>query len=305
MAGPQHGTSDSPSKDGSSKDGAKRAARKAADAAERTAGHPWFERGARAGYAANGILHGVLGTLVFQLALGEKASADQTGALEEISRQPFGAVLLWACFAGCLLLGMWHLASAVFDKGGLRAAKRRKPASKSALRQWKPIARNLVLGVTFLAVSGLFARFAAGGSSSSSKDTRRFSADLMSTPGGSVLLLLLGATILGVGAFFAYKGIVRKFRDDVAMPSNPQARRAVQVLGVAGYIAKGAALGLLGLLFIVATLQHDPQESTGLDGALKSLRDQPYGTALLAAIGAGLLCYGGYLALRSRYARMD
>ena len=286
-------------------DAASEAGGKAADAVERSTGNPWFERGARAGYVANGILHGVLGVLVFQLALGERESADQTGALEKISQQPFGAVLLWAGFAGCLLLGLWHLVSAVFDKGGLRTLKRNKPNTKPGLRKWKPILRNLGLGVTFLAVGGLFAVFALGSSPDSSENTSKLSANLMSTPGGSALLLLLGAIILGVGLFFAYRGILHKFEDELALPSGPGARRAVRVLGMVGYIAKGLALGFLGLLFIVTTIQHDPEESTGLDGALKSLRDHQYGVPLLAVIGVGLFCYGGYLVLRSRYDKMD
>ena len=227
MVGPQHGASGEQSKDGAKRtarkamNAASEAGEKAADAVGRSTGNPWFERGARAGYVANGILHGVLGVLVFRLALGERESADQTGALEKISQQPFGAVLLWACFAGCLLLGLWHLVSAVFDKGGLRDPKRQKPTSKSGLKRWKPIAKNLGLGVTFLAVGGLFALFAVGSSPDSSENTSRLSASLMSSPGGSFLLLLLGAVILGVGGFFAYRGILRKFEDDLALPSGP------------------------------------------------------------------------------------
>jgi hypothetical protein len=311
MVGPQHSASGEPSKDDAKRtarkalDAASEAGGKTADAVERSTGNPWFERGARAGYVANGILHGVLGVLAFRLAMGERESADQTGALEKISEQPFGAMLLWASFAACLLLGLWHLVSAVFDKGGLRTLKRNKPTSKSGLRRWKPILRNLGLGITFLAVSGLFALFALGSNPDSSENTSELSARLMSTPGGSFLLLLLGAIILGVGLFFAYRGILHKFEDELALPSSPRPRRAVRILGMVGYIAKGVALGLLGLLFIVATLQHDPEESTGLDGALKSLRDHQYGAPLLATIGVGLLCYGAYLVLRSRYDKMD
>jgi len=311
MVGPQHGTSGEPSRDSAKRTArralgaASEAGGKAADAVERSTGNPWFERGARAGYVANGILHGVLGVLVFRLALGERESADQTGALEKISQQPFGAVLLWACAGGCVLLGLWYLVSAVFDKGGLRTLKRNKPTSKSGLQRWKPVLRNVGLGVTFLAVGGLFVLFAVGSSPDSSENTSRLSARLMSTPGGSFLLMLLGAAILGAGLFFAYRGILHKFEDSLNLPSGPGARRAVRILGMVGYIAKGVALGLLGLLFIVATLQHDPEESTGLDGALKSLRDHQYGAPLLAVIGAGLFCYGGYLVLRSRYDKME
>lgn len=75
-------------------------------------------------------------------------------------------------------------------------------------------------------------------------------------------------------------------------------------LGAAGYAAEGVALGVLGVLFVVATIQHDPEEATGLDGALKSLREQPFGTWILGAVALGLICYGVFMVVRSRYQRM-
>jgi hypothetical protein len=88
------------------------------------------------------------------------------------------------------------------------------------------------------------------------------------------------------------------------MPSNPKARSAVTVLGVTGYVAKGIVLFLTGLLIAIATLRAHPEESTGLDGGLKALRDQPFGVYVLAAVGAGLICYGVYMVVRARLAKM-
>ncbi len=79
---------------------------------------------------------------------------------------------------------------------------------------------------------------------------------------------------------------------------------AVTVLGVVGYVAKGIALFLVGLLFIVTTLQARPEESTGLDGALRAVREQPYGVYLLTLVGAGLICYGFYQIAKSKFVRM-
>jgi hypothetical protein len=88
------------------------------------------------------------------------------------------------------------------------------------------------------------------------------------------------------------------------MPASPAARNAVSVLGVAGYVAKGTVLLLTGLLIAIATLEAHPEESTGLDGALRALRDQPFGLYVLAAVGAGLICYGVYMVVRARLAKM-
>jgi hypothetical protein len=71
-----------------------------------------------------------------------------------------------------------------------------------------------------------------------------------------------------------------------------------------GYVAKGFALLLVGMLIVVATVQAHPEESTGLDGGLKALRDQPFGLYLLAAVGIGLIAYGVFQVARAKLARM-
>ncbi len=88
------------------------------------------------------------------------------------------------------------------------------------------------------------------------------------------------------------------------MPSNEHARPRCSVTGIAGYAAKGCCAAADGLLVVLATVKADPDESTGLDGGLKALRDQPLGMYMLAAVGAGLICYGVFMAVRARLARM-
>ena len=55
---------------------------------------------------------------------------------------------------------------------------------------------------------------------------------------------------------------------------------------------------------VVAALTHDPEKASGLDGALKSLADLPFGTFILWLVGAGLIIYGVYCFARARYARV-
>jgi hypothetical protein len=78
----------------------------------------------------------------------------------------------------------------------------------------------------------------------------------------------------------------------------------VKVLGTAGYAAKGVALFLAGLLITISTVAARPEESTGLDGGLKALREQPFGLFLLAAVGLGLICYGIFMVMRSKLAKI-
>lgn len=88
---------------------------------------------------------------------------------------------------------------------------------------------------------------------------------------------------------------------DLQDPGN--ARTAVEWLGIIGYAAKGVVLAVVGVLVIVAAVTADPSKSSGLDGGLKTLGAQPYGGFLLAAIAAGLICYGVYSMARARYGK--
>lgn len=249
----------------------------------------WFERAARFGWAANGLLHLVLGVLALHVAFSGDGEADQGGALDTLSSQPLGAALLWICFPASLLLGLWSLSQAVFTRGrglGYRA-------------------RESGIGVVFLAIAAAFGLYAFGGSMDSSQEASSASAALMSHPAGNVLLVLVGLAFIGTGGFFVFKGLFRRFRKDLATPSRRQVRRILRTVGAIGYTAKGLALAALGLLLVVATAQQDPEDASGLDGALKAVRDQALGIPALALIGAGLSAYGVYLFFRARYDTMD
>jgi hypothetical protein len=76
------------------------------------------------------------------------------------------------------------------------------------------------------------------------------------------------------------------------------------VAGRIGYIGKGIALVAVGVVFVVAAVQQQVGKATGLDGALKSLRDLPAGTVILVGVALGLAAYGVYSFARARYARV-
>jgi hypothetical protein len=273
----------------------KRELRQAADAAEDVTNSHALEVLARAGFAASGLLHFLVGAIAIRLAMGGNGSADVSGAVAELSGQPAGPLLLWSSFAACAALVLWQVGDAIFDFNYL-------PTKDKALKKGKAAAQALVF--TMLALT--LASFAMG--TGSDEDNSRSASDLtisvMQAPGGVALLVLIGAGIAIAGVVYAVRGIRKSFEKHLRLPSSPTARTAVSALGVTGYVAKGAVLLLTGLLIAIATLQAHPEDSTGLDGGLKALRDQPFGIYLLAAVGAGLICYGLYMMVRARLARM-
>jgi hypothetical protein len=51
-------------------------------------------------------------------------------------------------------------------------------------------------------------------------------------------------------------------------------------------------------------VRYEPQKARGLDGALKTLRDQPYGPYLLGAVALGLVAFGLYGLAEAKYRRV-
>lgn len=272
---------------------AKRQADNAKDTAEDVSDSKAFEIAARAGYIAAGLLHLLIGVIALRVAMGGSGSADQSGAISALGDGPGGALLLWACAIGSIALALFLLSEVFFGARGL------KDSDKLAFR-----AKNAAKAVTYGVIGGTFATYAAGGSSDSSESTQNLSASLMSNPAGSVLLMAVGAGVMVVGGYFVYSGATKHFLKNLKGLPGKGAGTAVIRLGVVGYIAKGVALLVLGLLFIVATVKNNPEESTGLDGALKSLQDQPYGAWILGVVAVGLIAYGVFMVIRAKYQKM-
>lgn len=254
--------------------------------ARRLADHPWLEKLARVGFVGSGIIHLLIGWIAIQVALGSGGGeADQGGALEALSSVPLGAVLLWVCVAGFLALALFQLLEGIV--GGGELSDRAKAFSKAVLYG--------ALGASTFSV-------ARGGSTDSSETTTDVTARLLEAPLGRLLVALVALAVIGAGAWHVYKGVTKKFLEDLTATGGGSLGRGVEIAGMTGYAAKGVALVVMGGLFGLAAWQADPEEATGLDGALKTLAEQPLGTVLLLVVALGLVLYGLYSFARARYA---
>lgn len=262
----------------------------AAGMARRARSSDTFERVARIGFAASGVVHLLIAWIAAQVALGSSGEADENGALEQLGSATGGSVLLWVCAVGFAALALWHVVAAVLPRGQSgrdQLVERGKAAGKAAVYG--------ALAVTaFRVVSG------SGGGDGASGVT----GTLLSAPAGRVLVGLVGLGVIGVGGYHVVKGVTQTFLEDLRGAGGGQVGRAVRVLGTVGYAAKGVALAVVGVLFVVAAVQANPDQPTGLDAALKTLRDQPLGSALLLLVALGLAAYGLYSFARARYAKM-
>jgi hypothetical protein len=265
----------------------------AAGVARQAKNSPLLSVLARTGYAVNGILHLLIGGIAIGVAsgAGSGGEADQSGALGALASAPGGVFVLWVVVVGLAALGVWQLLSA--------ALVRESDAKKRAAH----IAGELGKAVAYLAIAATALTFARGGSSNSASSTSSFSASLLASPGGVFLLVILGLGVLAIGVVFVVRGVRQSFTKHIRVPGGT-AGNAVVALGVVGYVAKGIAVGVVGILFIAAAATANASQATGLDGALKALLGLPFGGVILVVVGLGVIAYGLYCFARARLAKL-
>lgn len=249
-------------------------------AAARAGDHPLLEEGARLGYAASGVLHLLLAWVTVQLAWtsgGEQA--DQQGALQQLAGNGFGQALLWVLLVGFVLLALWQATEAI---AWGEAADRAKAAAKAVV--------YAVLAVTTVSVLTSGSGGSSGGATSG----------LLSSGIGRVLVGLVGLGVVAVGGYHVVKGWKEKFLEDLESSPAPWVRTA----GKIGYLGKGAALAVVGVLLVVAAVQADPEKASGLDAALHALAGLPFGAVLLTLVALGFAAYGVYGFGRARHAKV-
>jgi hypothetical protein len=216
------------------------------------------------------------------------SGASKDGALQRIAAESWGAVLLWVIAVSLFALALWQLGEAIWGrKSGGGPLKR---------------VLHVVEALVFAVVGFSAARVATSGKAQSNRQQAGLTAKLLDAPAGQILVVVAGLVVIGAAAYLFVKGLKRKFLRDLDLaPASATTRKATTRLGQAGYMAVGVAYAIVGVLIVVAAVQHEPDKATGLDTALATLADQPYGTALLLVVALGLACFGVYCFLDARF----
>jgi Domain of Unknown Function (DUF1206) len=247
---------------------------------DRIRGSRWYHAMIGVGLVSYGLVHLVLAWIAGKIALGGGGDASSQGAMRQLADQPLGSGPLWVMAVGLLSLVVWQVLEAVVGRSETDRARRIRRRFSSAGR-----------AVIYLALAVLAARTALGSSSSSGKAEDTLSAGLMQLPGGRFLVGAVAVGIVAVAIAQVVKGVRRRFVDrDLA----GGAGRGTIALGAVGYVAKGIALALIGGLFALAAITFDPNKAGGMDQALTSLRDQPFGPILLMIVAIGIGAFGVY-----------
>lgn len=265
--------------------------------AQRAAHSSAVETGARWGLAARGAIYLLIGVLALEVAFGSDGGreADRGGALEELSAQPFGTVLLWAVGAGLVGMVLWRLSEALFGAAGPDGLKARKRALSAAR----------CVFYAFVAYSVL--AFAVGdrGSGSSDRQSRDITARVLELPAGQWIVGIGGVGIACAGVWIGVRAALRKYRKHLRTAAmSRRARRAVDVTGVAGGVARGLVFAVAGGFATRAALTYDPSDAKGLDDTLRTFAATAAGPWLLVATATGLVLFGVFSFLMARWRRV-
>lgn len=283
---------------GAAKSTAKRAGKQAADTAEKTGQQAMQSRPFRVlltvGLIAYGVVHILIGYIALQIAWGgrgEGQEASQKGALAEMAGQPFGAVLLWVVVIGLFALTIWQAIEAIWGH-------RDRPSG------FKRIRKQIGSGgraVSYAVIAVAAISTLQGSAESGDSTEESFSARLMSNTFGRLLVIAIGIGIVVLGVRLVVRGVKKKFTEDLAGGVSQNVVR----LGQAGYIVKGIAYAIVGGLFGWAGITYDPEKAGGLDDALRTVHDAPFGAVLLTIMALGLVAFGVYCFFWARHPKVS
>jgi Domain of Unknown Function (DUF1206) len=267
---------------------------RASGTAKRASDSPAARALARAGLTARGVLYILIGWVAILVALGQSShEADQQGALQLLAGQSYGLVSLWLLGIGFAGYALWRLSEAAFGVTG---------EGNGAGPRLKSLVRALIYAffayLTFKIISG------TGGGSQTAKQ-QDMTATVMHHPGGRWLVGIVGLAIVIAGLVLVFEGIRRKFLKYLQLSQmSPRTRRIVERLGMIGTAARGAVFALAGVLVIEAAITYQPAKAGGIDKALLTMRNQPFGEVLLILVALGLIIFGVYGLCEARWRRV-
>ncbi|HEY2237657.1 MAG TPA: DUF1206 domain-containing protein [Streptosporangiaceae bacterium] len=247
---------------------------------------------ARAGLVARGLIYILVGWVAVLVALGHSSrEADQEGALQLLAGKSYGLVSLWLLAIGFAAYALWRLSEAAFGVSGEPGAG--------------PRLKSLARAVIYAGLSYLTFTVITGSARSQSGRQQDITATAMQHPAGRTLVGLVGLAVVACGIALVVEGARKKFMKHLRTAQlRGRMRRVVELLGMTGSMARGLVFALAGVLVIDAAVTRKASESGGIDKALLTLRNQPFGEFLMLLAALGLVIFGVYGLCEARWRKV-
>lgn len=253
---------------------------------------PWVGRLVRLGYLAKGLIYLLIGVLAMRLALGVGGKlTDASGVLLTLLQQPFGRLMLAVIGVGIVAYAAYYLFEAIADlrhRGG-------------GVRGWFHRSLTMIKAVVYgmIGVEALNIVFLGGGSGGDAEDNARL---VMRFPLGELLIILIGIGVAVYGFTQLKMAWDGKADDDLDVPKVKREAAWMLPLGRIGSAARSVILIVMGVTLFWSGLQDRPSNADGYGEILSTIESvNPW---LLAAMGAGLACFGLFQLCHARFAKL-
>lgn len=239
------------------------------------------DRLARAGYAARGVVYGLLGYLA--ISSGAKADEGPEGAFDMLHDIPAGDVVLVLLVLGLIAYGLYKLASAVLDldRNGSKAGG---------------IAKRV--GAAFGALAYLAMAYAAYGiltdDKSGGNGSQETAGSVLAMPLGELLLAAAGIGFLVAAAMQVRSAWTRSFMRVI----EPDAPPFTCTIGRIGLAARSVVFAIIGVSLLRAAWTDNENEVRDLGTVLSGLRGEEL---LYILVSAGLIVFAVYSLIEARY----
>jgi Domain of Unknown Function (DUF1206) len=162
-----------------------------------------------------------------------------------------------------------------------------------------------VRGIVYAALAVSTVTFIAGtAQQGQSQQQQTLTARVMKHDYGRWVIGLVGLIVVVAGLGMIVAGVRKKFEKQLRMDELTGPTRTVVLgLGIMGTTARGIAFAIAGALVVAAAVTFNAHKSTGLDGALRTLADRPYGPWLLGILALGLVAFGLFGFAEARWAK--
>lgn len=244
-----------------------------------------LEWASRLGYAARGVVYLGLGAIVLLAAADVTPRARGAKAmLAAWADWPLGLVLVALVAVGLLGFALWRALQAVFD------ADRHGTSPKAIAVRIGQAISGLVYGGLGLWALELLDEVEDVGEADEEQAAHGAAAAVLALPHGEILLLLAGATLVGVGLGNMIQGLKQDFAKRLSC--DEEVCRWVVPMAKIGYGARGLATLPAGVFLIGAGLDARSRDAHSWGGALQAVEGQPFGSWVLALLALGLVAFG-------------
>lgn len=237
---------------------------------------------------ARGVMYVVVGVLAANVARGADEQADKQGALRTIGSTGIGRIALLGVVAGFAGYALWRLLEATVRPGD---------------RGWAGRVRSFGHALLYTGFAITTLAFVATKRSANSDDRERdYTARILSWPGGRYIVAAVGLTLVGIGVANAYRAVSGRYRKHLKEHEVPEhCEWWFPIVAHAGLAARTVAFSLVGAFLVQAAVTFDPKKARGLDGALRTIAQEPWGRPAIVAVAVGLIAFGAWCFVEARY----